>query len=93
MDPGTLKPVLPQRSSSQRALGFCPGGLRLNCKGTLICLQIQMESLLTHTGKQKHAAREYHGATIAKMTCAGSQFSMEAKITFSSGFLVQLLTH
>lgn len=47
----------------------------------------------SHTGKQKHAAGEYHGTTILIKTHAGSQFSMEAKIVVSNGFLVQLLTH
>jgi len=49
--------------------------------------------IYTHTGRQNHAAGEYHGATILIKTPASSQFSVEAKIAFFNGFVVQLLTH
>lgn len=64
MDPGTLKPVLPQRSSSQRALGFCPGGWGWidACLHCFAC-KFKWRVLLTHTGKQKHAAE------TSKRTC------------------------
>lgn len=88
--PGNSETCSATKKFLTEGLGCVSQRLRLNCKCPLFCLQIQLES---HTGKQKHAAGEYHGETVTKKIYTGSQFSMEAKIAFSNGFLVQLLTH
>lgn len=61
--PGNSETCSATKKFLTEGLGCVSQRLRLNCKCTLFCLQIQMES---HTVKQKHAAGEYHGEIVTK---------------------------
>lgn len=64
-------------------LGFLARGAEVELQmHTCFACKFKWRALLTHTGKQKHAAGEHHGATTTRKTHASSQFSMEADYIF-----------